>query len=291
MENDLGNRLQAALNACARMQDQRDTVISERDRAVRALTRAGFTDHAGQEWKPPLGLSASPLLDRIDQLSALLREARESTYSAFVEAACRHDIDGCEHQESLRARIDAALAGKLPEQHPDDAAVDRFAIAMKAKLASAREKGRGGWDDPSACSVDFLAELLVGHVGKGNHGNFEDIANLAMMLHQRGSDPAVLAGKLPVVPEGWQLAPFNPTEEQWDGLARAIVFWMRSYPSNQHTPRTLVEFITSYGHAVPKWMEEESELLAKDHVISKGTIAVLIYKAMLAAAPKPEGGA
>lgn len=92
------------------------------------------------------------------------------------------------------------------------------------------------------------------------------------------------------VPEGWQLVPFNPSEEQWDGLARSIVLWMRSYPSNQHTPRTLVEFITSYGHAVPKWMEEESELLAKDHVISKGTVAVLVYKAMLAAATKPEGG-
>jgi len=110
---------------------------------------------------------------------------------------------------------------------------------------------------------------------------------------------ALLDGQVPdhteqplaMVPEGWQLVPFNPTEEQWDGLARAIVFWMRSYPSNQHTPRTLVEFITSYGHAVPKWMEEEAELLAKDHVISKGTVAVLIYKAMLAASPKPEGAA
>ena len=84
------------------------------------------------------------------------------------------------------------------EQHPDDAAVDRFATAMKAKLASARENGRGGWDDPESCSVEFLADLLVGHVGKGNPGNFEDIANLAMMLHQRGADPSVLAGKMPL---------------------------------------------------------------------------------------------
>jgi len=77
--------------------------------------------------------------------------------------------------------------------HSDDAAVDRFALAMKAKLAGSREKGRGGWDDPSQCSVEFLAQLLLGHVTKGNAGNFEDIANLAMMLHQRGADPAVLA--------------------------------------------------------------------------------------------------
>lgn len=79
------------------------------------------------------------------------------------------------------------------EQHPDDAAVDRFVVAMKAKLAAAREKGRGGWDDPSACSVEYLADLLVDHVAKGNAGTFEDVANFAMMLHQRGADPAVLA--------------------------------------------------------------------------------------------------
>jgi len=104
---------------------------------------------------------------------------------------CADSVVGC---EVLYVRAD--LAGKLPDhhdQHPDDAAVDHFAVAMKAKLTAAREKGRGGWDDPSACSVEFLADLLVGHVGKGNQGNFEDIANLAMMLHQRGADPAVLA--------------------------------------------------------------------------------------------------
>lgn len=82
---------------------------------------------------------------------------------------------------------------KHQNQHPDDMAVDRFAAAMKIKLAAAREKGRSGWDDPAACQVDHLAELLVSHVGKGNHGNFEDIANLAMMLHQRGADPSVLS--------------------------------------------------------------------------------------------------
>lgn len=77
--------------------------------------------------------------------------------------------------------------------HPDDLAVDRFATAMKAKLAVARAKGRHGWDDPENCTEEFLATLLVNHIPKGNAGNFEDIANLAMMLHQRGADPVVLA--------------------------------------------------------------------------------------------------
>jgi hypothetical protein len=40
-------------------------------------------------------------------------------------------------------------AGKNTSQrtHKDDIAVDRFAAAMKAKLAAARAKGRDGWDD------------------------------------------------------------------------------------------------------------------------------------------------
>lgn len=102
--------------------------------------------------------------------------------------------------ESLAA--EASIA-----QHPDDAAVDRFAVAMKAKLAAARAKGRGGWDDPAQCSVEFLAKLLVDHVGKGNSGTFEDVANFAMMLHQRGADPQVLANVAAVqealaLPEG-----------------------------------------------------------------------------------------
>lgn len=80
--------------------------------------------------------------------------------------------------------------------HPDDAAVDRFAQAMKDKLALARAKGRSGWDDPNKCSVEFLAELLCGHLGKGNAGTFEDIANFAMMLHQRDADPTILAAAL-----------------------------------------------------------------------------------------------
>ncbi|OBS33994.1 hypothetical protein [Pseudomonas syringae] len=75
-----------------------------------------------------------------------------------------------------------------PNQHPDNLAVDRFAIAMKTKLAEGRAKGRDSWGKPWV-KDEQLAEQLVKHLPKGNLGNFEDIANLAMMLHQRGADP------------------------------------------------------------------------------------------------------
>lgn len=67
-------------------------------------------------------------------------------------------------------------------QHNDDISVDRFAEAMKAKLAEKRGEGYGGWDDPEQCHVDDLAQMLVNHIAKGDP---VDIANFCMMMHQR----------------------------------------------------------------------------------------------------------
>lgn len=126
-------------------------------------------------------------------MADLLRGANDSVYFHLESPDSRLSGEEAGKLIALTESIADALAGKLPEQHSDDAAVDRFAAAMKVKLAAARAKGRGGWDDPAACSVEYLADLLVDHVGKGNCGTFEDVANFAMMLHQRGADPAVLA--------------------------------------------------------------------------------------------------
>lgn len=67
--------------------------------------------------------------------------------------------------------------------HPNDIAVDNFAAAMKAKLAEKRVEGRSGWQDKQDCSNAFLSRLLREHVAKGDP---IDVANLAMMIHQRG---------------------------------------------------------------------------------------------------------
>ena len=78
---------------------------------------------------------------------------------------------------------DKALLQRLAETHPDDIAVEAFSIAMKAKLAKKRNEGRGGWQDKTLCSAEYLSHLLREHVEKGDP---IDVANLAMMLHQRG---------------------------------------------------------------------------------------------------------
>lgn len=117
-------------------------------------------------------------------IEALLTEERRQ---ALEEAAlvCEGEgqpdyiAGGDEHAARIRALSDAPAR----EQHPDDAGVDRFAAAMKAKLAKKRADGRGGWQDKDDCSQEFLSDLLRGHVEKGDP---VDVANFAMMLHQRG---------------------------------------------------------------------------------------------------------
>jgi hypothetical protein len=79
------------------------------------------------------------------------------------------------------------------QEHPDDAAVNKFAVAMKEKLAQKRAEGRGGWDDPAQCSTQFLADLLLEHVCKGDP---LDVGNLAMMLWNRGAPATALPNAL-----------------------------------------------------------------------------------------------
>lgn len=84
---------------------------------------------------------------------------------------------------TIRYTLADVLAHTAVNQHPDDEAVDRFAAAMHAKMASARAKGKEGWDDPARCPVErlkTLAELAF------HSAEWVDVANYAMMLWARG---------------------------------------------------------------------------------------------------------
>ncbi|MGC9271836.1 MAG: hypothetical protein ACP5E6_16965 [Acidiphilium sp.] len=60
--------------------------------------------------------------------------------------------------------------------HPDDAAIDDFALALKLKMAEGRARGRGGWQ---TCPVPTLGALLQEAVMKGDP---RDVATYAMMI-------------------------------------------------------------------------------------------------------------
>ena len=82
------------------------------------------------------------------------------------------------------------------------------------------------------------------------------------------------------VPEGYVLVPVEPTEEQWGGLARDLMMWM---DFERKTPRALFSHLEMLGREIPQWLRDEPEMQSLDHVPSKGTRAVLVYRAMLAA--------
>ena len=86
--------------------------------------------------------------------------------------------------------------------------------------------------------------------------------------------------------DGWKLVPVEPTTEQYGGLTRDIIQWMRFTPSNDQHSQSLIEWLKNMGNEIPGWLMSENEInhLSK-HVLSKGTIAAIIYKAMIEAAP------
>lgn len=214
-----------------------------------------------------LQMSHGEDLMTVSQHDRIVRELQEQL--ALTEEVSRGFLRAAERKNKLAVDAQAKVA-KLEGQAPDiDELVGRFL----------------SWKLPDEVCADPCAATPFYPDRFGtNLLNWEQAKD--MLRHVLSGYPVAQAGQ---VPEGWKLVPIEPTKDQWGGLARAIVFWMRSYQSSKHTPATLIEFITSLGHEVPEWMGDEAELRTKDHVISKGTAAVLIYKAMLAAAPAQGG--
>lgn len=120
---------------------------------------------------------------------------------------------------AYRAMLAAARLPPTAEQHADDVAVDRFATAMKRKLALARAKGRGGWDDPEQCSVDDLTTMLR---NQANGGDPIDAGNFAMMIHQRGGN---------IVPPAFARADGIEHAELQTVLAKRFLHCRPGYPA------------------------------------------------------------
>jgi hypothetical protein len=120
--------------------------------------------------------------------------------------------------------------------HPDDIAVDNFAAAMKLKLAAAREKGRSGWDNKELCSGEYLAQNLVVHLSRGNAGTFEDIANFAMMLHQRGEDPALLKTQVDLNARVLAEGVLNKVVDKWAAELTEKTEISQAHLDNDHRP-------------------------------------------------------
>lgn len=79
-----------------------------------------------------------------------------------------------------------------------------------------------------------------------------------------------------------RIVPPEATYEQWSGLARDF---MMGLDMGYRTPEKLFRHLECLGHEIPQWLRDEPEMQNLNHVPSKGTRVVMIYKAMLSAAP------
>lgn len=94
----------------------------------------------------------------------------------------RHEWTSRYGRADALLEVEDKMATAAAPQHSDDVAVDRLAVAMKAKLAKQRDKGYGGWDD-SEYTREWLSQLLREHVDKGDP---VDVANFCAFLSARG---------------------------------------------------------------------------------------------------------
>ena len=112
---------------------------------------------------------------------------------------------------------------------------------------------------------------------------------LANMAHQQAKliEKLQKSAKNQSVVGGLKIVPVEPNQAQFGGMARDVIQWMRFTESKNQHSESLVKWLKDMGNEIPEWLYSEPEInhLSK-HVISKGTIAAIIYKAMLEAAPE-----
>jgi len=133
--------------------------------------------------RPNIAALVTELQPRIKEIAVWLRNGDYDTRGGMIEMDRLASV-----AEQLLERLEAALQAKPAQDGPspltaDDIGVNNFARAMSAKLAFKRAEGYYGWNDKTLCSAEHLSTLLRKHVEKGDP---VDVANFAMMLHQRG---------------------------------------------------------------------------------------------------------
>lgn len=241
----IGAELEAALSAPAEatpaaawMTEDGDRVIT--DAAKRTMPRAvqapytvalGRTAEATQAVAVPEGWQLVPVKPTGDMLDAMLkpwhdgsnrgeRETLEAAHAGMLAAAPQAPV------------VDAARA----EQHPDDVAIDAFAVAMKAKMARAREKGRAGWEQ---CDPADLSRMLREHVEKGDP---RDVANFCMFLWYQAASIAP-AARRPAIPSRRGSAVSNPRLERWLQEGRHLPRFMRDFHDQKDLFRAIHQTI------------------------------------------------
>lgn len=73
--------------------------------------------------------------------------------------------------------------------------------------------------------------------------------------------------------------PFNPTVDQWGGLARDLGRYMQMH--NRYCPKTLKKHFDRFIGEPPEWLSKEVGNWDSDHAFATADLPVFIYKAMV----------
>lgn len=272
------------------------------------------TRYTGEQMKKPeFSLQYTGLYARLKVLSV----TPGSAFPGLAEDWCAMGIEVVytfNSNKNLKHYIE--LAQKYSEEHPKD---PNAVTGEKPKSAPANRWKERGESDPFSdyldmerahlCMGNYTDDELANEVFMHDHRN-EDI----MALHRAGKPTSIAIltaakerirwlsrhlkktlAELKVkpaieVPEGWMMVPKDIPEEQWGGLARSMVAWIRM--TERQTPNSFYKHYTRMvGNNLPEWLQKEIDFhggIDSEHVLPKGTVAVWIYKAMLEDAPKYE---
>ena len=194
-------------------------------------------------------LGATVACDAVDEARNALAQNAQAHGNAF-----RRGYDQAKYEQMVNAELDSQNAQGEGIPHPDDAAVDRFAAALKAKLDEARAKGRSGWNNDEPGMQQRLSDMLRAHVEKGDP---RDVGNFAMFLHQRGESvlPAQTNCDLqPPNDAGWDAAKANAERARVPAVVREVMDEL------EKAIRKFPTWPTDPLHAVGVFNEEAGEL-------------------------------
>lgn len=133
-----------------------------------------------------------------------------------AQTTCSDCLNDCGDDPAVQSGTAAPCStyGASQATKIDNDGVTSFALAMALRLTQARGQGRGGWHDPSQCSIETLGKLFAAAAFRGKT---IDAGNYLMMLHQRGAEREVITQALvdhchsatlpPPTDPGWPSAP------------------------------------------------------------------------------------
>lgn len=211
-------------------------------------------------------------------LNIIVHRLRQNGYGVGPsgESARRADLEQLSHALGLaEATIDHLVSalgsevngptslGEPSLPHPDDAAVDRFACAMKLKLAAARDNGRAGWNNDEPGMQQRLSNMLRAHVEKGDP---RDVANFCMFLHQRGEGispstvPASSSASIARPSMQFTLRQVETLLAFFGGANADMTveyFPANHWPDNPTAPAGLYVYLTEYPEEGAQWLGRE----------------------------------